>query len=239
MRMLARRRAGQLLHSEILVAVNAAEPQHGSLIPGQAPDDVVRGAQRDVGVVRIGRHFQQHARAPIGLPQMVQTLDLPLLDQEEIVRLHALDQRERKQRIGVLGLLLQTRAGHLLPALHRRSELPFEIGIRFALDSAEQPLVVEEKVGRQHALAIELLEKVGSRLHGRPGRFGGPLLLPLHKPLAGLVEFQLVEKLKSAERLGIVHHAGGQFRAGIVRFSRPGLRARAPGESGHEGRQPE
>src|SRR5436853_2977434 len=104
--MFARSRPRELPHALRLIAVNAAHPQHGSLIPREAPDDVVRGSQRDVSVVCIGRYFQQNARIAIGFTQIPQALELALLDQEEIVGLHSFNQGKSKERIRVPWLIL-------------------------------------------------------------------------------------------------------------------------------------
>src|SRR5579863_310362 len=105
---------------------------------------------------------------------------------------------------------------HFLCALRRVSKLPFEAGIGFVFNSAEQALVVEEKFRSEHALAIELLVKCGSRLQSWANWLCSVLLLPVREKFLRLLEFQLVQKLKSRAQLGIVHHACADFFVAVL-----------------------
>ena len=54
-----------------------------------------------------------------------------------------------------------------LGALSGRGKLLFQARIGLVLDSSEQALVIQEKFRSKHALAIELLVEVRSRLKRR------------------------------------------------------------------------
>src|SRR5947209_774725 len=136
---------------------------------------------------------------------MAQAFDLASLDQKEIVGLHAGNQRQSEERIRVLRLFRQTSAGQAFGAMHGGGKLPFERRVRLFLNPAKQAFVIEEKFRGKHALAIELLEEIGSRLEGRPERLGRPRLLPFRKTLPRLIEFQLIRELKSGAQLRIAH----------------------------------
>jgi hypothetical protein len=160
----------KLLHSTLAVPVHSPQPQEHALVDRLAADNIVRHPERDIGVQGLRAHRQQPCRLLFGAPDESQARELMFLDHGFEVALHPVGEGEDEEAVRVLGSCLQALLGHppgtIVGGEKRRA--PYWVGL--SPNTAEQSLVVEEELGCQDTLAVELLEEIACRLSGRPER---------------------------------------------------------------------
>src|SRR5579864_3233627 len=148
----------QLLDSCFLVSMNSGKPEEKLFDARQAPDHVIRRAQAEIRVSSVRGNGQKPVGVLIGLADLLQAVELLLVDQTRIVRLHTDAQRHGEERVRILRVRLEPTLRQFLRLLVRRKECRAQFRIRFQRDLAQKALVVQEKFRGQHALPVALLK---------------------------------------------------------------------------------
>ena len=191
-------RFSELRHAEFLVPVDSAEPQHEARPAGEAADDVVGRAQRDVRVVCIGLLGQQLLGVFVSFLQPLQALEMLFLQHHVGVRFHSRGQRQCKKGFRVFSIFRQPLFGEFSRTRDRFLEAFYPRGIWLAVNSVQKSFLVEEEIAREHALAEKLLEEITGRNGNLAKRLVGMLQFPIVKFFPRFREVLGVERMKSS-----------------------------------------
>ena len=177
----------RLLDPHFSVAVDDSEPQEKLLDSRRTPDGVIRLTQAQIGIRRVLRDHQEFVGVRVGLANPFQAVELWLVDQADIVGLHTDAQSHCEEGVRIVRGRLQSKLRQLLRLLVRGEECRAQLQVWFQRDLAQKTLVVEEKLGGQHALPIALRKQIASRLRGAPKRVFRMALLPNFKLAASFL----------------------------------------------------
>ena len=182
--------------------MDTAKPEEETGRGRKRADHVIGDAGGNIGVVGIGMIVQEDLCIRIGFLEMLQGIVVFLEQHAVRIGLHPGTKHQSIEPLRIARLSLQAPRGKSAGAPDRILECLDASGVGRAGDAAEETLVIEKVIAREHALEKKLFEEVaggdGDLAKRLVGMLGGPFL----KDFTGFGKLLLIKQTVTLLKFG-------------------------------------